>query len=95
VDVFPGPAEHSDPAAAVPPPRHSHLLAEGGFSLTAEAIAAPTGQAGPRNARISSDTFLELVPLLQPTHSPLSVTVADLGLPQDALKSSNQQDDTD
>lgn len=29
VDIFPGPAKHSDLVAAVPPPRLSHLLAEG------------------------------------------------------------------
>ncbi|KAK4823602.1 hypothetical protein QYF61_003802, partial [Mycteria americana] len=43
VDVSPGPAEHSNPAAAVPPPGPSHLLTERGFSLTTEGVAGPTG----------------------------------------------------
>lgn len=95
-DVFPGPAKQSDAAAAVPPLRQSHLLAEGGFSLTTKGIATPTVQtlalAMPESP-LAADTFLELVPLLLSACSPLSVTLTDLGLPQRALKPSRQQDD--
>ena len=82
----------------MPLPRPSHLLAEGGFSLTTKGVAAPTGQtlalAMPESP-LAADTFLELVHLFLPTRSALSVTLADLGLPQGALKPSRQQDDPD
>lgn len=83
VDIFPVPAGHSNPVAAVPPLRPSHLLTEGGFSLTTKGVAAPTGQMlapAMRESPLAADTFLELVPLLLPTCSPLLVTLADLGL---------------
>lgn len=95
-DVFPGPAKQSDAATAVPPLRQSHLLAEGGFSLTTTGIATPTVQtlalAMPESP-LAADTFLELVPLLLSTWSPLSVTLTHLGLPRRALKPSCQQDE--
>lgn len=54
VDIFPGPAKHSDLVAAVPPPRLSHLLAEGGCSLSVKGWSLHVLDAGPPNARISS-----------------------------------------
>lgn len=98
MDIFSGPAEHSDAVAAVPPPRPSHLLTEEGFSLMAKGFTAPTGQMlHPTipESPLATDTFLELVPQLLPTRSPLLVTLAAVGLPQGALKPSHQQDAPD
>lgn len=58
VDIFPGPAKHSDLVAAVPPPRLSRLLAEGGCSLSIKGWSFHILDAVPPNA---TDTFLELM----------------------------------
>lgn len=98
VDLYPGPAKHSESATAMPPPRQRHPLPKGGSSLTAKSVAAPADQmlatAMPESP-LAVDIFLDVVSLLLPTRSSLSVTVGDLGLPQGALKPNHQQDDPD
>lgn len=78
VDIFPGSAKQSDPVAALPPPRLSHLLAEGGCSLSIKGWSFHILDAGPPNAGFSlaADTFLELV---IPFTNPFSMILADLG----------------